>query len=48
MIVVSAPLAGLLGDGIGIGAALAWVCAGFAVAAIGLGLSPLGRGRTAP
>ena len=43
MIVVSAPLGGLLGDAIGIGPALAIVCGGFAVAAIGLAVSPLAR-----
>ncbi len=47
MIVVAAPLGGLLGDAIGISAALAIVCAGFAVAAAGLALSPLARGRRA-
>lgn len=45
MIVIAAPLAGLLGDAIGFGAALAIVCAGFALAALGLALSPLARGR---
>ncbi|GEK80983.1 MFS transporter [Agrococcus baldri] len=47
MIVVAAPLAGLLGDAIGFGVALAVVCAGFAVAAVGIAASPLARGRTA-
>lgn len=47
MFVISAPLAGLLGDAIGFGPALAIVCAGFAIAAIGLAVSPLARGRTA-
>ncbi|WP_159433607.1 MFS transporter [Agrococcus sp. Marseille-P2731] len=47
MIVIAAPLGGLLGDAIGIGPALAIVCAGFAVAAVGLALSPFARGRTA-
>lgn len=43
MIVVSAPLAGVLGDAIGFGAALAVVCGGFAVAAIGLAASSFAR-----
>ncbi|WP_405217175.1 MFS transporter [Agrococcus sp. Ld7] len=47
MIVVAAPLGGLLGDAIGIGSALVIVCGGFAVAAIGMAASPLARGRTA-
>ena len=47
MVVVAAPLGGLLGDAIGIGPALAVVCAGFAVTAIGMAVSPLSRGRTA-
>ncbi|WP_347754146.1 MFS transporter [Agrococcus sp. ProA11] len=47
MIVVAAPLGGLLGDAIGIGPALLIVCAGFAVAAVGMASSPLARGRTA-
>lgn len=47
MIVIAAPLAGLLGDAIGFGAALAIVCAGFVIAAIGIARSPLARGRTA-
>lgn len=44
---VGTALAGLLGDAIGFGPALAIVCAGFAVAAIGMAASPLARGRTA-
>lgn len=48
MFVISAPLGGLLGDAIGIGPALLIVCAGFAVAAIGLALSPLARTRGLP
>lgn len=47
MIVVSAPLAGLLGDAIGLGPALAIVCVGFALGAVGLALSPLVRDRRA-
>ncbi|MEV7527851.1 MFS transporter [Agrococcus sediminis] len=47
MIVVAAPLGGLLGDAIGIGPALVAVCAGFAMTAIGMAASPLARGRTA-
>jgi len=47
MIVVAAPLSGLLGDAIGVGPALAIVCAAFAVAAVGLARSPFARGRTA-
>lgn len=45
MIVVAAPLAGVLGDAIGFGPALAIVCGGFAVAALGLARSPLARRR---
>lgn len=45
MIVVAAPLAGLVGDAIGVGEALLIVCAGFAIAAIGLAASPLARAR---
>lgn len=41
MIVVAAPVAGLLGDAIGLGPALAIACAGFALAAIGMAASPL-------
>ena len=48
MIVVAAPLAGLLGDAIGIAPALAIVCAGFAVTAIGLARSPLAKTRGLP
>ncbi|MET4097909.1 MFS family permease [Agrococcus sp. UYP10] len=47
MVVVAAPLAGVLGDAIGVGPALAIVCGGFAIAAIGLAASPIARGRTA-
>lgn len=43
MIVVAAPVAGLLGDAIGFGPALAIVGVGFAVAAAGMAASPLAR-----
>lgn len=47
MIVVAAPVAGLVGDAIGFGTALVIVAAGFALAAAGMALSPLARRRGA-